>query len=148
MRIWKWMKKNKKDGCYQVVVLNLYRKEKWGLDKEVYLNNKNFTRKKTKKKDGVGWIVNLKLSKKLKWKWEKKGFCQVVYLKCKRLAKKNREKKDWVRQVVDVKFTKNVKEKKKKKDEGWTNLCIWIMRDSLWEQKTKKTGLNKLWIWN
>ena len=71
--LWIWKgKQEKKDGCYQVVDLNLYRKEKWGLDKEVYLNNKNFTRKKTKKKDGVGWIVNLKLSKKLKWKWEKK----------------------------------------------------------------------------
>ena len=59
--------------------------------------------------------MNLKLSKKLKWKWEEKGFCRVVYLKCKRLAKKNREKKDGVRQVVDLKFAKNGKEKKKKK---------------------------------
>ena len=43
-------KQEKKDGCYRVVDLNLYRKEKWGLDKVVYLNNKNFTRKKTEKK--------------------------------------------------------------------------------------------------
>ena len=39
----------KKKRCYQVVDLNLYRKEKWGLDKEVYLNNKNFTKRKTEK---------------------------------------------------------------------------------------------------
>ena len=47
-----------------------------------------------KKKDGFDWIVDLKVSKILKGKWDKNdGFCQVVYLKCKRLAKKKREKK-------------------------------------------------------
>ena len=60
----------------------------------MYLNNKRFDKRKTEKKDGVGWIVDLKISKKLKGKWEKKdGFCRVVYLKCKRLAKKKRKKK-------------------------------------------------------
>ena len=56
------------------------------------------------KKDGFDWIVDLKLSKKLKGKWEKKdGFCQVVYLKCKRQPKKKREKKDGCCRVVDLK---------------------------------------------
>ena len=60
----------------------------------MYLKNKRFNERRTEKKDGVGWIVDLKISKKLKGKWEKKdGFCRVVYLKCKRLAKKKRKKK-------------------------------------------------------
>ena len=68
------------------------------------------------KKDGFDWIVDLKLSKKLKGKWEKKnGCCRVVYLKCRRFAKKKRDKKDGVSQVVDLKLTKNIKGKQKKK---------------------------------
>ena len=82
----------------------------------MYLNDKRFTIRTKEKKDGVDWIVDLKLTKKWKGKWEKKdGFCRVVYLKCKRLAKKKREKKDGVSQVVDLKLTKNVKGKQKKK---------------------------------
>ena len=53
-----------------------------------------FTMRTNEKKDGIVWIVDLKISKKWKGKREKKdGFCRVVYLKCKRLAKKKREKK-------------------------------------------------------
>ena len=71
--------------------------------------------KTKKKKDGFDWIVDLKVSKILKGKWDKNdGFCQVVYLKCKRLAKK-REKKEGVSQVVDLKLTENIKGKQKKK---------------------------------
>ena len=74
-------------------------------------------------KDRFDWIVDLKISKKLKGKWEKKvGCCRVVYLKCKRLAKKKREKKG-VSQVVDLNLTKNIKGKKKKRmGVGWS--CV------------------------
>ena len=59
----------------------------------MYLNDKRFTITTKEKKDGVDWIVDLKLCKILKGKWEKNdGYCRVVYLKCKTLAKK-REKK-------------------------------------------------------
>ena len=62
-----------------------------------------------KKKRRAEWIVDLKLSKRLEGKWEKKnGLCQVVYLKCKKLSKKKIEKKkDGVSQVVDLKLTRN-----------------------------------------
>ena len=54
----------------------------------MYLNSERFDKRRTEKKDGVGWIVDLKISKKWKGKWGKKdGFCQVVCLKYKRLTK-------------------------------------------------------------
>ena len=60
----------------------------------MYLNDKRFTIRTKEKKDGVDWIVDLKLTKKWKGKWEKKdGFCRVV----------------------DLNLTKNLKGKQKKK---------------------------------
>ena len=51
----------------------------------MYLNDKRFTIRTKEKKDGVDWIVDLKLTKKWKGKWEKKdGFCQVVDLNLQR----------------------------------------------------------------
>ena len=38
----------------------------------MYLNDKRFTIRTKEKKDGVDWIVDLKLTKKWKGKWEKK----------------------------------------------------------------------------
>ena len=38
----------------------------------MYLNDKRFTIRTKEKKDGVDWIVDLKLSKKWKGEWEKK----------------------------------------------------------------------------
>ena len=38
----------------------------------MYLNSKRFTMTNKEKKDGFDWIVDLKLSKKLKGKQEKK----------------------------------------------------------------------------
>ena len=97
----------------------------------MYLNDKRSTITTKEKKDGVDWIVDLKLCKILKGKWEKNdGYSRVVYLKCKRLAKK-REKKDGVSQVVDLKLTKNIKEKQKKKM-GVGRSCICIMREKRW----------------
>ena len=82
----------------------------------MYLKCKKLSKKKIEKKDWVSQVVDLKLTKKLEGKWEKKdGCCQVVYLKCRRFAKKKRDKKDGVSQVVDLKLTKNIKGKQKKK---------------------------------
>ena len=59
------------------------------------------------KKDGIVWIVDLKLSKK--WKGNKKkkmGFADLL---------RRWENKKGASQVVDLKLTKNIKEKQKKK---------------------------------
>ena len=91
----------------------------------MYLNNKRIDKRRTEKKDGVGWIVDLKISKKLKGKWEKKdGFCRVVYLK-----------------VVDLKLTKNIKEKQKKK--------MWVGQSCVfeWQEIYYKNERKKRWGW-
>ena len=97
----------------------------------MYLNDKRFTIGMKEKKDGVDWIVDLKLTKKWKGKWEKKdGFCRVVYLKCKRLAKKKREQKRG-KPSCGFEINKEYKGKAKEKDGGGTKLCIWMIRDLL-----------------
>ena len=68
----------KKMGSSKLWIWNLLRikrerrKKSWGLDQVVYLNNKRFTIRTKEKNDGFDWIVDLKLSKKWKGKWEKK----------------------------------------------------------------------------
>ena len=75
-------------------------------------------------KDGVGWIVDLKISKKLKRKWKKR----------------------WVLPSCGFEINKECKGKAKKKDWCWTKLCKWRVRDLLCETE-KKMGLAELWIW-
>ena len=70
-----------------------------------------------KKKDVVDWIVDLKINKKWKGKWEKKdGFAELRIWNIRDLLRR-REKKNGFNQVVDLKLTKNIKGKQRKKME-------------------------------
>ena len=73
----------------------------------MYLNDKRFTIRTKEKKDGVDWIVDLKLTKKWKGKWKKKdGFCRVVDLNLQRnkriwkVPKKTNKKKKKLSQYI------------------------------------------------
>ena len=67
------------------------------------------------KKDGIVWIVDLKLSKKWKGNEKKKmGFAELCIWNVRDLLRR-RENKKGASQVVDLKLTKNIKEKQKKK---------------------------------
>jgi len=115
----------------------------------VYLNDKSFTIRTKEKKDGVDWIVDLKLTKKWKGKWEKKdGFCRVVDLNLqrnKRIWRVPKKKKklsqhiDGIVWIVDLKLSKKSKGNKKKKM-GFAELCIWNVRDLLRRRERKKRG--------
>ena len=66
------------------------------------------------KKDGIAWIVDLKLSKKWKGNEKKKmGFAKLCIWNVRDLLRRRERKKKGASQVVDLKLTKNVKEKQK-----------------------------------
>ena len=82
----------------------------------MYLNDKRFTIRTSEKKDGIVWIVDLKISKKWKGNEKKKmGFAELCIWNVRDLLRRKEKKKDGFNQVVDLKLTKNIKGKQKKK---------------------------------